>query len=62
MLLIQIGYGNGKSEEVVFPLDDAEKSKIDALREEVGGRSEELTILASRSSVQKLSLIHTRCV
>ena len=54
MLAIQIGYGNGKSEEMVFPLDDAGKSKIDALREEAEGGNEELTIRSSRSSVQKL--------
>ena len=54
MLAIQIGYDNGKSEEMVFPLDDAGKSKIDALREEAERGNEELTIRSSRSSVQKL--------
>lgn len=54
MLAIQIGYGNGKSEEVVFPLDDVGKSKIDVLREEAERGNEELTILSSHSSVQKL--------
>ena len=54
MLAIQIGYDNGKSEEMVFPLDDAGKSKIDALREEAERENKELTIRSSRSSVQKL--------
>lgn len=54
MLAIQIGYGDVKSEELVFPLNDKEKDIMYSMIESGERAALPLTICSSRSSVQML--------
>ncbi|WP_455650226.1 hypothetical protein [Enterocloster citroniae] len=59
MLAIQIEYGDVKSEELVFPLNDKEKDIMYSMIESSERAALPLTIYSSRSSVQTLpSCIH----